>query len=266
MDDFFSIAHLQHHIWGNNSLVVTSPHLVKVQVELGALVLVAHKPDGEIIGFVYSFPGTRNGEPMHWSHMLGVLPEYRGSGIGKALKWRQCDELLEEGFTVCCWTFDPLQAINARLNIVTLGTRTTEYIVNAYSSRDEYLDEGMPTDRLVARWELDGDATRAAREGKSNRSSLTMDDISLTIAPEKVADGYVPSKFEFHGVKEYVGVPIPSDISRMRRDAKVHALQWRLAVREALQYYFNKGYVVIDILTPEESKTPTHVFVLQTME
>jgi predicted GNAT superfamily acetyltransferase len=266
MDDFFAIAHLQRRIWGDNSLVITSPHLVKVQVELGALVLVAYRPDDEIIGFVYSFPGTRKGESMHWSHMLGVLSEYRGAGIGKALKWRQCDELLEEGFSVCCWTFDPLQAINGRLNIVNLGARTDEYIVNAYSSRDEYLDEGMPTDRLVARWELDCETARAARTGKSNRCSITMKDLPMAITPEKVDDGYVPSKFEFHGAKEYVGVPIPGDITRMRRDVTVHALQWRLAVREALQYYFNKGYMLTDTLNPEESKSPTHVYVLQKLK
>ena len=34
-------------------------------------------------GFVYSMPAVKDGRLTQWSHMLGVLPEARGSGSAR---------------------------------------------------------------------------------------------------------------------------------------------------------------------------------------
>ena len=41
-----------------------------------------------MVGFAYAVVGMKDGRPMLWSHMTGVLPEYRG-GLGYRLKLEQ---------------------------------------------------------------------------------------------------------------------------------------------------------------------------------
>ena len=43
-----------------------------------------------MVGFAYAVVGMKDGRPMQWSHMTGVLPEHRG-GLGYRLKLEQRD-------------------------------------------------------------------------------------------------------------------------------------------------------------------------------
>ncbi len=36
-----------------------------------------------MVGFVYSIVGMKGRQVLQWSHMLGVLDEYRNSGLGR---------------------------------------------------------------------------------------------------------------------------------------------------------------------------------------
>ena len=63
---------------------------------------------------------------MLWSHMAGVLPEYRG-GLGYRLKLAQRERALAQGYDLIEWTFDPLQAMNAHFNFAKLGGVVEEY-------------------------------------------------------------------------------------------------------------------------------------------
>ena len=263
IDDLFRIAEIQQIVWSGDSLVVTSPHLVKVHVELGALMLGAYSRDGKIIGFAYSFPGSRRGERMHWSHMLGVIPDFRGIGLGKELKWRQRDEVLKENMALCCWTFDPLQAVNARLNIVSLGATACEYLVDAYSSRDGYLDGGLPTDRFVARWKLNSQRAIDSRAGKPLRIQLLPETIPLAYVVEDSSEGCLPSKPNLKLEDEFIGLQIPADINAIRTNSLQIANVWRLTTRETLTNYFKMGYSLVDCLTPKESETPHFLYILQ---
>ena len=70
-----------------------------------------------MVGFVYSIVGMKpERQVLQWSHMLGVLPEYRNSGLGRALKLEQRERALAQGYELVEWTYDPLQAMNAHLN------------------------------------------------------------------------------------------------------------------------------------------------------
>ncbi len=64
--------------------------------------------------------------------MLGVLPEYRNSGIGRRLKLRQRDDALARGIELIEWTFDPLELKNAFFNIERLGAIVRRYSENQY--------------------------------------------------------------------------------------------------------------------------------------
>ena len=79
-----------------------------------------------MVGFAYAVVGMKDGRPMQWSHMLGVLPEFRG-GLGYQLKLAQRERALAQGYDLIEWTFDPLQAMNAHLNFAKLGGVVEEY-------------------------------------------------------------------------------------------------------------------------------------------
>ncbi len=106
-----------------------------------------------MIAFLLAIPGLkRDGHPYLHSQMLGVLPEYRNTGIGKRLKLHQKEDALARGYDLIEWTFDPLQLKNAWFNIEGLGAIVRRYIRNQYGTSTSVLQGGLPTDRCVAEW------------------------------------------------------------------------------------------------------------------
>ena len=263
IDEFFEIVEVQKAVWKNNPLVLTSPHLVKVQVELGAVALGAIAPDGRIVGFVFGFTGCRRGEQMHWSHMLGVIPEFRGIGLGKLLKWKQREEILKNDLDLCCWTFDPLQAVNARLNLVALGATAGEYLEDTYSTRDGYLDGGLPTDRFVARWELNSPRVMASMTWQPLREPVLLEKLPLAFGIDKSENICRPGDVDLSHDELHIGVPIPADINGLRNKTLDLAQSWRSATREVFVGYLKKGYVLTDSLTPAESGSADFLHILR---
>ncbi len=91
---------------------------------------------------------------MQWSHMLGVAPTARDSGLGTRLKLAQRDAAIAMDLELIEWTFDPLQALNAHFNFAKLGVVAQEYEENAYGESSSPLHRGAPTDRFVAEWRI----------------------------------------------------------------------------------------------------------------
>ena len=92
-----------------------------VTVKRGAILIGALDDSGVMVGFVYSIAGLKDGRPMQWSHMLGVLDSHRNSGLGHDLKLAQRQRALAMGLDLIEWTYDPMQAFNAHLNFRKLG-------------------------------------------------------------------------------------------------------------------------------------------------
>jgi predicted GNAT superfamily acetyltransferase len=83
---------------------------------------------------------------------LGVLPEYRDSGVGRQLKLQQREDALARGIELIEWTFDPLEIKNAYFNVERLGAIVRRYVRNQYGTTTSHLHSGLPTDRCVAEW------------------------------------------------------------------------------------------------------------------
>ena len=81
LDEFQKVERLEAEIWGPVDLVPVP--ILAVSVHRGA-VLVGAWDDARLVGFVYSFVALKPGEgkASHWSHMLGVHPDVRRSGLG----------------------------------------------------------------------------------------------------------------------------------------------------------------------------------------
>jgi predicted GNAT superfamily acetyltransferase len=123
----------------------------------GGILLAAYDRDhgDQPVGFVLGLLARRDGRLYHASHMLATDPAYQGRGIGAALERRQREAALAQGLDLMTWTFDPLIARNAHLNLHKLGAISRTYHEDYYGPMDDRFNGGLPTDRLLVEWRLD---------------------------------------------------------------------------------------------------------------
>ncbi len=154
LEEFSAVVRLQREIWGFHDVELLPRRLFVVASKIGGQLLGAF--DGsKMVAFCLCIPGLKaNGKPYLHSHMLGVLPPYRNSGLGRRLKLRQRDDAIKKSVELIEWTFDPLEVKNAFFNIERLGAIVRRYVHNQYGATTSHLHGGLPTDRLIAEWWL----------------------------------------------------------------------------------------------------------------
>ena len=140
---------VQRRAWG----ITEDGYLVPVATLAGAsayggLVLGAFVGE-TLVGFSFAFRGVLDGTPILYSQLTGVLPEAQGGGTGRRIKQFQREWARTEGLPLVAWAFDPLQAMNAHYNLVVLRATATHYHPNFYGVRQDALNPGLPTDRLL---------------------------------------------------------------------------------------------------------------------
>ena len=162
--EYQAVLTLQQEVWGVDFADLVPASILKVSQRLGGVTAGAFAPDGRMLGFVFGITGTERGKLVHWSDMLGVRAEARDLGIGRRLKMFQRDALRPLGVSIVYWTYDPLVARNAYLNLEQFGTEVTEYVLDFYGARtSSTLHEGLGTDRFVVAWHIGDEADRPAR-------------------------------------------------------------------------------------------------------
>jgi predicted GNAT superfamily acetyltransferase len=241
------VVRVQEAVWGRDGEIVPASVLLVSAKRGGILIGALDGP--RLVGFVWSMPGVRDGAPTHWSHMLGVLPDVRGRGVGRDLKLAQRDRALAAGVDLIEWTFDPLQAANAHLNIAMLGGTSTTYLVDAYGQMVGPLHLGTPTDRLVVEWWIRRPHVerRIARAKDAPPVVRSAEVVSAPAALESAVGG--PSVPRLDLDDRRVLVAIPPDFTEMQRSDASRALAWRLAVRDVFTTYFARNYRVVDFWT-----------------
>jgi predicted GNAT superfamily acetyltransferase len=253
LDDFARVVDLEKQIWGvGYGDVVPSP-ILTVTVKRGGILIGAFANDGQMIGFVYSLPGIRDGKPTQWSHMAGVVEEFRRDGVGRQLKLLQRERALAMGLDLIEWTFDPLQAMNAHLNFARLGVVAEEYEENIYGESTSPLHRGNPTDRLVAEWHIR--EPHVERRVGASRSSA-----KLTLRTSDVADAApvnrtAPSGHWIETVDVNLSIDakrlfieVPTGFTDMLARAPELAMAWRVCTRAMFTTYFDRGYRAVDFL------------------
>jgi chorismate synthase len=152
--DFEACVELQRETWGRDfSSCVPAPVLMVAQ-KVGGVTAGAFDADERLVGFVFGITGYSGGRPLHWSHMLAVREDARDTGLGVKLKLYQRELLLQQGVDTARWTFDPLVAKNAHINLNRLGAVVVEHVENMYGDSNSTLHAGLGTDRFVAEWRL----------------------------------------------------------------------------------------------------------------
>jgi predicted GNAT superfamily acetyltransferase len=261
--DYDACVALQRAVWGLADLDITSTIQLVATVHAGGLLLVAESAGREIVGFCYAFAGFREGRPHLHSDMLAVKPAARAQGLGARLKWAQREVALARGLSLVTWTFDPMRALNARLNLHHLGARATEFLPDFYGETSSPLHHG-PTDRLLVRWEITSPAVAARAAGQA---PTPPEDAPVAYEVEWREDGRpVPGPLRPGVGSPRLLLPIPEDWDDVVRADRALAGAWQAAVRAALSSHLARGYAAIDLLLPAGSERRLARYVLETSE
>ncbi len=271
IDEFRQVVALEQAIWGYTDLgdLVTVPVFI-FTVHRGATLIGAFDPStpprpdshpdqaslrtGRMVGFAYGVVGMKAGQPMQWSHMAGVLPEYRG-GLGYKLKLAQRERALGQGLNLIEWTFDPLQAMNAHFNFAKLGCVSDEYAVNFYGESTSALHRGTPTDRIVASWRIDAPHVVRRLEQPPAMRARSSEVLEAPVVNRTKIDGAWRENTAIDLTRDdrRVWIEIPTGFTEMQQQSAELALRWRLDARQMFEAYYAKGYRAVDFLLQREA-------------
>src|SRR5712691_7278743 len=158
IEDFLKAERVQIEIWSMEDRMQAIPlHVLLTAQENGGLVAGAFNSAEQMIGILFGFIGqTHEGKFKHCSHLMGVQASVRRQSVGQALKLFQREHVLRQGLDLVTWTFDPLEGVNASLNIGKLGAITRTFKPDHYgNSMTDELNRGLPTDRFEVEWWID---------------------------------------------------------------------------------------------------------------
>jgi predicted GNAT superfamily acetyltransferase len=250
-DELEACVQLQIETWGYDESDVIPRKTFLVAQKIGGQVIgafdsnLAHDVAKSLVGFAFSLPGIKT-DPglvkrpglkpgasadgcvprayLH-SHMLAVREDYRNRGLGSSLKLEQRREALSRGIRHMEWTFDPLEIKNAFLNIHKLGAIVCGYQVNFYGVSSSRLQGGLPTDRLVAEWELDSPRVQT------------------------ILDGHPANE---HAIEERILVPASIYEWKASGTGRERALAVQLENRKKFQQAFSRGLAILGFFRDAE--------------
>ena len=269
IDEFRQVIALEKAIWGytDEGDLVTVPVFI-FTVHRGASLIGAYLSSGQggvgqMVGFAYAVVGMKNGKPMLWSHMAGVLPEFRG-GLGYRLKLAQRDRALAQGYDLIEWTFDPMQAMNAHFNFAKLGGVVEEYAPNFYGESTSVLHRGTPTDRVVLSWKiaephvvrrLEQQSPFDSAQGRPALRVKTHEVAEAPIVNTTVMEGEwrKTTKIDLTIKERRLWIEIPTGFTEMQQRAPDRALAWRMDVRQMFDAYLTKGYRAVDFVLQRDA-------------
>jgi predicted GNAT superfamily acetyltransferase len=137
------------------------------------------------------------------------------------------------------WTFDPLQALNARFNIHKLGAIARGYEENIYGRSSSPLHQGLPTDRLVAEWHLES--------GRDESLILRDLDRMPCINPPG-------GNCDLTLQESPLLLEIPWNAGELRETDIEGLKAWQSSVRDACIHYFSRGYAATDFLLIDQPR------------
>lgn len=261
IDEARACEEIQFRTWRMLDYREVVPLHMLVSVARGGGLLLGAFGGGELLGFVFGFPGlTGEGRLKHYSHMLAVLPGFEGRGIGQQLKWAQREAILARGLDLITWTYDPLEARNAFLNLTKLGAVCRTYIRDLYGVLADGLNAGLPTDRFEVEWQI---ASPRVRQHLAGQQILLPVEAAVANTTRLVAGGLrEPGQMAPGLDAPIIQVEVPADYQSIKARAPSLALEWRLAARDLFETFFMNGYTAIDFRSRQTSGARRNYYIL----
>lgn len=244
MAELEQVCDLEYEIWGRDKAAATPAVVMKVTNAHGGVTVGAYDGD-RMVGMAWAFAVPRpEGENALWSHVAGVLREYRSQGVGFGLKKAQREWGLANGYKTMHWTFDPMQSKNANFNFRILGAVVRKYKPNFYGQMQDSINPGLPSDRFEATWVFGSERVTAAMESKS--LPPIVDQFSNETFLVGRRDGAFvtcqPSAFDL----PFYAVEIPLDYAGLMEISPDTGKHWQAHMREAMLKALAAGYSVVD--------------------
>ncbi len=265
--EMFEVEELQRIIWPGSEIEVVPLHLLITAAHNGGLALGAFE-GGKMVGFLFGFPGlyeVPDGPRLkHCSHMLGVLPGLRDSGIGFALKRAQWQFVRKQGIDRVTWTYDPLQSRNAHFNLARLGAVCNTYLREVYGDMRDGLNAGLASDRFQVDWWVNTQRVER-RLGRKLRGELGITNYDGAHIPRIYraaigADSLLrpPEHFSFPD-EAMLLAEIPADFMQIRQADFPLAVAWRAFTRQVFEACFGLGYLLTDSIYDKDSRRSFYV-------
>lgn len=251
--EFRACHGVQKEAWSFPDLLVI-PYTQLFTVSRHGGVVLGAFDGGTLVGFVLGFLGReKDGSLYVFSQRMGVLPDHQGKGIGEKLKWAQRAWAVEQGLDRILWTYDPLEAPNAYLNVTKLGGLVRRYERDLYGQHHGPANVGLPTDRFLVEWEL---LNERVLERLHPEWTIPSFDAWLAEAGRPLnhvgwdARGLPisgPARLEEKG--SALLVEVPADWQGLRRMDMALAADWREKIRLVFEHYLGQGYAVTGYAT-----------------
>lgn len=249
-DECVQCEEVQKQVWDMPDFrdVVPASFLITAAKNGGILIGAFH--DEQMIGFAFGFLGSEGAGATrrlkHTSHMLGVLPGVRVQGLGAQMKFLQREAALAQGLDLMTWTYDPLQAVNAQLNLHRLGALARRYIRNAYGDMTDALNAGLASDRFEIEWLLTQPRVSARAAGEL--PTETYENANDLYEIEWTAAGLARVRREAPLHADTLRVEIPAELYRVKTLDLTLANEWRARTRATFERAFAAGYAAIDFV------------------
>lgn len=257
--DMMNAVALQQTYWGDSVESVVPAHMLFSIARYGGHVLAALDGD-RMVGVLVGMLGTTDAGQQAtadtlvvFSKRMVVLPDYRGQGIAYRLKLAQRDRAIRQGIRRVTWTFDPLLAANAHLNLRKLGAVSTKYVVNLYGEDES---SGLAvlgaSDRLQLDWWV-GHPHVMTRAGGQRQDTTLAGYLSAgaTLLNPTSWDGAFaqhPATAVEIAAGTLILVEVPLDYPAMVSANPALAQSWRQHTRAIFQTLTGVGYVVTDFV------------------
>ena len=270
IEEMSAVEELQREVWPGSETDVVPAHLLITAAHNGGMVLGAFVNE-KLIGCVFGFPGlesTPDGpRPKHCSHIAGVHPDYRDSGVGFALKRAQWQIVRHQGLDHVTWTYDPLLSRNARLNIARLGAVCSTYRRSEYGDMRDGLNAGLPSDRFQVDWWINTKRVER-RLSKRARPTLNLNHLMRVgvhpLYPLQSGPDNLPRPPEHVPALEsqLIAAEIPADFMALKSADFALARDWRFFTREFFETAFAEGYIVTDFVFDKGENSPRSFYIL----
>ena len=215
-DEMIDVGAVFQQVWGSTTELIRLEMLMAISHSGGYVSapydMTRGGPGGMIMGASVALLASHNGQPALHSHVTGILPGARSSGLGRALKMHQRAWAAERGLDWIVWTFDPLVRRNAWFNIAVLGAEVHQYLDGFYGTMTDAINSGDVSDRLLVAWNVATDPDAPTRDGA-----------------------------EYVGRPDHRLIPTPADIVALRRTDLAAVATWRKESRLALSNAIAEG-------------------------